>query len=122
MEDKSIYTTDIDTDMINIEETMCLDECDEEIVEEISFLPLDCTEQCYATFDDDEFQRGIDDYSYTCGALTALCNSGLNPSEAIEYIVNRETIKHNLEVTRIGATATVESAKHASIKNELETI
>lgn len=108
----------IDSDIIDCDETVC---CEEE-GEEIAFLPIDCTEQCLATYDDDEFQRGIDEYSYVCGALTALCNAGLSPSEAIEYIVNKDTIQHNLEVTKIGANATVESSKYASIKGELENL
>ncbi len=90
--------------------------------EELTYLEMDCEEQYNATFDADEFQRGINEYSFVCGALTALCNSGLTPAEAIEYIVNVDTIKHNLEVTRIGADATIESSKYASIKGELENI
>lgn len=90
--------------------------------DEYCFIELDCEHLSKYLINNKEFERGIKDYSYVCGAITALCNSGLKPSEAIDYVVNVDTIKHNLEVTKIGANATVESAKYASIKSDLENI
>ena len=93
-------------------------ECDEEGF----FIPIECPESEDLSYDNEAFQNGINDYSYICGAITAICNTGVKPDVAIEYIVNKETIKHNLEVTKIGANATIEAAKYTSIKSELENI
>lgn len=90
--------------------------------EEYYMIPLDCSEQAEEHLDKDRFKKGLDDFSYASGAITALCNAGLKPSEALEYIINIDTINHNLEVSRISAEATVESAKYASIKGDMETI
>lgn len=93
-------------------------ECDDEGF----YIPIECPEPEELSYDNVAFQKGLDDISYVCGMITGICNTGVKPDVAIEYIVNKETIKHNLEVTKIGANATIEAAKYTSIKSELENI
>lgn len=86
------------------------------------FLPLNCSEQCENILDNEEFNRGIKEYSYWCGAFTAMVNCGINSSQAMEMIINNETIKHNIEVTKINTDSQIEISKNTSINNSLETI
>lgn len=102
---------------------MITEDCPTEgVIETYSFIEIDCSDQEDEVYNTENFKKGIEDYSYVCGAITALCNAGLNPTEAIEYIVNQDTIKHNIEVSKIGAEATVRAAKYASVKSELENL
>lgn len=86
------------------------------------FIPIDCTDQTELKIDNKLFSDGMKEYSAAAGAITVLCNAGLKPSEALEYIINKDTIKHNIEVSNITANATIESAKYASIKGEMESL
>ena len=85
-------------------------------------LPLDCSELCSCTIDKPDFQRGINDFSYVCGAITALTNSGLSPEQALDYITNRETMEHNMKISELTANTNIECAKYASVKLERESL
>lgn len=70
----------------------------------------------------EEFQRGIHDASYISGYIVALLNTGLSEGALMEFLLNQETIKHNLETARINKEMNVEIAKNQRIvaeKNEL---
>lgn len=90
--------------------------------EVLNVIELDCEDLYKESIDVENFRDGIEDYSFVCGAITALCNVGLTPTEAIEFISNRETIEHNIKVTEMSAKASIEASKNALIRNELENI
>jgi len=94
----------------------------EQLDEDYFFIPLDCSSQADLQLNNEEFARGLKEFSYVSGAITSLCNSGLKPSEAIDYIMSLDAIRHNLETTKIGAKATVDASKYAFIKGELDNI
>lgn len=70
----------------------------------------------------DEFQRGIDDMSYLSGQIVALMNTGMSEQNVLDYLLNRESIKHNIEVAIINKNMNVEMSKNQRLqveKNEL---
>lgn len=73
-------------------------------------------------YDMDEFQRGISDASYVSGYIVALLNTGLSEAAVMDFLLNQETIKHNLETARINKEMNIEMSKNQRIqveKNEL---
>jgi len=69
-----------------------------------------------AQFDEKEFKKGIKDISFICGQITGLINCGISPIEALGFVVNRETIQHNLDSAKISKEMNIEVAKHQSIQ------
>lgn len=96
--------------------------CENTDDESYDFLPIECNELENCKIDAEDFQKGLDNISFVCGQVTGLINIGFTPSQALEYVINLETIAHNLDVTNIGAKASVECAKIAAIKAEFETL
>lgn len=73
-------------------------------------------------FDMVEFQKGVHETSYLAGVITALFNSGVSENFVLDYLLNKETIKHNLETARINSSMNIEMAKNQRLqieKNEL---
>jgi len=67
------------------------------------------------TFDAKEFAKGVKDYSFVAGQITALVNCGLSPEMAMSYVLNKESVTLQKEMN-------VEMAKYGSLnkeKNEL---
>lgn len=62
-------------------------------------------------YDEKEFQKGIDDTSYIAGVITALLNTGVDQGFVLDYLLNKETVKHNLEVAKINKDMNVEMSK-----------
>lgn len=69
-------------------------------------------------YNTDEFYRGIEDISHLCGEITALFNVGLSEQAVMDFILNRETIKYNLETSKINKDMNVEIAKQQRIVAE----
>jgi hypothetical protein len=69
-------------------------------------------------YDIDEFQRGLNDASYLAGKVTALLNCGLSEGFILDYLLNQETIKHNLETARINKDMNVEMSKNQKATQE----
>lgn len=73
-------------------------------------------------YDMDAFMKGIAETSYISGVITALLNTGLTESAVLDYLLNKETIKHNIRTAEINKEMNVEIAKNQRIvaeKNEL---
>lgn len=66
-------------------------------------------EEC--VYDKDEFKRGLDEHSYVAGAITALSNAGVPYNFIMDYIINKETIVHNIEYAKMNNEASIELAK-----------
>lgn len=47
----------------------------------------------------DKFQEGIDESSRLAGYITGLLNIGVSENFILEYLVNKETLEHNMKVT-----------------------
>jgi hypothetical protein len=73
-------------------------------------------------YDADEFDRGIKEASYIAGVVTALLNAGVTEGFALDYILNKETIKHNLETAKINKDMHVEISKNHKAAEEKFTI
>lgn len=69
-------------------------------------------------YDEDEFHRGIHDSSYLSGVITALLNTGVTEDFVINYLLNDETIKHNIEVAKINKETNIEVAKQQKVTQE----
>jgi hypothetical protein len=69
-------------------------------------------------YDLEEFQRGIHETSYLAGKITALLNVGLSESFILDYLLNQETIKHNLETAKINKDMNVEMSKNHKVTQE----
>lgn len=64
---------------------------------------------------DEEFHKGIKDTSYLAGVITALLNTGVDQGFVLDYLLNKETVKHNIEVAKINKEMNVEMAKHQKL-------
>lgn len=66
----------------------------------------------------DSFQRGIDKMAEMCGSISALVSVGITPSKAMDFLVSQinadKGMKHEAEMIKIQANASVESAKYES--------
>lgn len=65
-------------------------------------------------FDSDNFQKGVEDFSYYAGAFSTLVSSGLSNVEAMELIITKISSDMNIKMTEISSKATIESAKNQS--------
>ena len=68
--------------------------------------------------DIDSFQQGLDDISYICGTITGLANVGISPIDALNYLINGDILKNNIEITKINKEAQNECAKNQAIQIE----
>jgi hypothetical protein len=69
-------------------------------------------------YDNEDFYRGFKAYQEIAGAIVALTNVGIHPSEALGFITNRETMVHNLEVGKINKEMNIEVSKNTLINAE----
>jgi hypothetical protein len=83
---------------------------------ENSFIPP--IELPLEAYDWDKFNDGISEYSFLAGAITALANAGIHPSEALGFIINRETAEHNLKIANINKEMNIEVSKNTQINIE----
>lgn len=84
----------------------------EDKIPPIQFITENLTE---VEFDEKAFQEGINEISKTCGIITGLFNVGCSEAFILDLILNRETIKHNLESAKINNDANVEIAKQQKV-------
>jgi hypothetical protein len=63
-------------------------------------------------FDVEEFKRGIKDTSYIAGVITAFLNAGVTEGFALDFLLNKETIKHNLKTAEITKEMNIEMSKN----------
>ena len=76
----------------------------------------------FEDYDVEEFKRGVKETSYISGVITALFNAGFSEASVLDFILNKETIKHNLETAKINKDMSIEISKNQRImaeKNEL---
>lgn len=62
-------------------------------------------------YDKEEFKHGLDKYSFYAGALTALKNAGITSSEALEIIINNDTITHSQCIQKMTCENNIAVAK-----------
>lgn len=68
--------------------------------------------------DDEKFQDGLDDISFVCGQITGLINIGIDPVDALNYLVNLDVLKNNLEMGKVNKETSIQVAKEQSIQVE----
>jgi hypothetical protein len=69
-------------------------------------------------YDQDKFDKGIKDTSYTAGVITALFNAGFSEGSILDYLLSTETIKHNLEIAKINKDTNIEMSKNQKATQE----
>lgn len=65
-----------------------------------------------------EFKKGVKDVSNTCGQFVALSTVGIEPSSAIDIIINEANIKFNKEINTENCNTSIKSARLSEIKVE----
>lgn len=73
-------------------------------------------------YDQDEFTKGIKNGSYVAGLITALKNTGLTFEQCMDYVLNEQTIKFNLEVTKMNTEMNIEMSKNQAIQVDKNTL
>lgn len=69
-------------------------------------------------YDTDEFHKGIHEGSYLAGYITSLLNVGVSESFVLDLLMNKETIKHNIEVAKINKEMNIEMSKNQKATQE----
>lgn len=69
-------------------------------------------------YDQSEFQRGIDEMSYSAGMITALLNCGVSESFVLDFLLSKDTIAHNIKAAEISKDMHVEVAKTTKGTND----
>lgn len=69
-------------------------------------------------YDTEEFHKGIKETSYLSGVITALLNTGVSEGFVLDYLLNKETIKHNIKTAEINKEMNIEIAKNQRIVTE----
>lgn len=69
-------------------------------------------------YDADEFHRGLKETSYAAGVITAMLNAGVTEGFVLDYLLNKETIKHNIESAKLNKEMNIEIAKHTRAAQE----
>lgn len=69
-------------------------------------------------YDTEAFHKGIADTSHLAGVITALLNTGVDQGFVLDYLLNKQTIEHNLETARINKEMSIEIAKHQKVMAE----
>lgn len=69
-------------------------------------------------FDSEKFLKGVHSVSELCGKITALCNVGINPHKALDYLMevqlSDDVLKNNSDVAKMNADANVEISRMES--------
>lgn len=72
----------------------------------------------FEDYDEKEFKRGLNDASYLAGYITALFNAGISEAFVLDYLLNQETIKHNLDVAKLNKETSIEVSKNQKAVQE----
>lgn len=75
-----------------------------------------------AKLDQKAFYRGINKVSEVCGMIVGLTQTGISPIDALQYVINTETIQHNYTLAKINNKADIEKIKEQNFvveKNQL---
>lgn len=102
---------EIKNDVLEIDEDQL-----QELIGNIDKLPP--IEIPFEWFDSEKFHEGIKDTSYLAGVVTTLFNCGLSEGFILDYILNKETVAHNIEVTKLNKEMNIEVSKNAKVAQE----
>jgi hypothetical protein len=69
-------------------------------------------------YDADEFHKGIQETSYLAGVITAMLNAGVDQGFVLDYLLNKETIKHNIKAAEISKEMNIEISKNAKVASD----
>jgi hypothetical protein len=73
-------------------------------------------------YDTEEFDRGISEFSYWAGAITALKNTGLRFEDVVNLILNKMTIDHNIVTGKMANETSIEVSKNQTIVMDKNTL
>jgi hypothetical protein len=96
-----------------------LDGACEEPSDEYMFEPIAMEIEDYDTV---EFDRGVSDFSYWAGAITALKNTGLRFEDVVNLILNKMTIDHNIVTGKMANETSIEVSKNQTIVMDKNTL
>lgn len=86
------------------------------------YIPMELENLKGIKYDKKEFDKGVKDYSYVAGAISSLLNAGLSSTDALNYIINRETIEHNFKLQEIINANNKEVAEIQELKIQSQTL
>jgi hypothetical protein len=69
-------------------------------------------------YDADEFHKGLKDTSYLAGVITAMLNAGVDQGFVLDYLLNKETIKHNIKAAEVNKEMNIEISKNAKTASD----
>ena len=85
----------------------------EELLDDIDKMPP--IEIDLESYDQEQFFKGIEDSSYLCGKITAMLNAGCSEDFVLTYLLNKETIEHNLDTLKLSNQAQIEISKNQKV-------
>lgn len=83
---------------------------EEELTISIIKLPLQTIDGI--DLDQEEFKKGVKEYSNVAGAISALVSAGAMPSEALEFVLNYKAVEANVKMNKDKCKAQVDASKH----------
>jgi len=66
-------------------------------IESLYFIPMNTDNLGEIKYDKKDFQKGVNSMSFDCGKITSLINCGVSAQDAVSWILNEQTLKHNRE-------------------------
>ena len=78
--------------------------------ENMILLPLEAIND--VDIDSVEFRKGLKEYSYIAGAITAMTNAGASAVDALGYLLNVKIAEVNMVAMKLKCKAQVDSAKY----------
>lgn len=85
-------------------------------------IELDVSNLGDAQIDEKEFKKGMKDASKLCGYITALKNVGLDNENILNYLLNSDTIDHNIKIAKMNNETQVKISEKQQVimdKNQL---
>lgn len=80
------------------------------------YIPVDLDNLDGIKLDRKGFDKGLKEYSYLAGGITALINVGISPNEALQYFINERTCEHNMRLQQIVNENNIKVAEINDIK------
>lgn len=94
----------------------------EEEEEDYRYMPLNTDNLEEVRIDTSDFKLGVDAMSYAAGQITALCNVGMTPEQAMEFVLSSKTMELQEKLHKMNVTKDIQVAKFAGAQIEAREI
>lgn len=86
------------------------------------YIPVELDNLEGIKFDKKLFDKGLKDYSYLAGGISALINAGMSAEMALQYFINERTCQHNIELQKIVNDNNIQIAQIQEVKVQGQTL